>query len=259
MKSGKGHREFGITRRWFALGLAGAAHGAELPELTIVEGRSGSPVPDTFAASAVRFSRAYQACPDPGTVRTVLLGGRFPHALRQRGLLALSRELSNSIPVLYLAGAPDGSPFERSVRLTMALRHPRLTGGATLDFPVSTIDVVPTLYGLAGAAVPDDAQGRNLAPILLTGRGDRPESVYSEGRIGTSEEWRMVVRGLDKIVFRPNLEVLHLFNLGEDPSEERDLAAEPGYQLRIDELRALAREWMKRTADGMDPSGLRRR
>jgi hypothetical protein len=55
------------------------------------------------------------------------------------------------------------------------------------------------------------------------------------------------------------LDLLHLYNLGEDPTEEHDLAREIGYQLKVDELRAQLQAWMKRTGDGMDPSGLRRR
>jgi hypothetical protein len=61
------------------------------------------------------------------------------------------------------------------------------------------------------------------------------------------------------VVRRRNLDILHLFNLGEDPTEERDLSREIGYRLKVDELRALIQTWMKRTGDGMDPSGLKRR
>jgi hypothetical protein len=69
----------------------------------------------------------------------------------------------------------------------------------------------------------------------------------------------MVVRGLDKLVIARGGDVLHLYNLGEDPEEANNLAREPGHQLKVDELQALVRVWMKRTADGVDPSGLRRR
>ncbi len=248
-----------MTRREFAMAVTATLQAAALPEVTIIEGDPRAPVPQVFAASAVRFARAYTACPDPEATRSTLLSGRYPHAREQHPWIAALAKLTDRAPVLYVAGSPDGSPAESSVALRMALRHPRLRGGADVDFPVSTVDLAPTLYGLANLEIPREVQGRNLAPLLLNGTGERPESTYGEGHLGTANEWRMVVRGLDKIVFRPNLEILHLFNLGEDPAEEHDLAGAIGYQLRIDELRALARVWMKRTADGLDPSGLKRR
>lgn len=115
------------------------------------------------------------------------------------------------------------------------------------------------MLGLSGIAIPPNVHGRDLSRWVLTGRGERPESIYAEGQLGTDQAWRMVVRGLDKIVVRPNLDLLHLFNLGDDPTEEHDLIHEIGYQLKIDELKALVAYWKKRTSDGMDRSGLKQR
>jgi arylsulfatase A-like enzyme len=145
------------------------------------------------------------------------------------------------------------------MRIRMALQHPRLRGSEAFRHFASTVDIAPTLWALAGLPPSPDFHGRDLSPLLLNDRGERPESIYAEGRINLPDEWRMVVRGLDKLVVRPSLEVLHLYNLGEDPDEMRNLAREIGYQLRVDELTALVKSWMKRTRDGMEPSGLRRR
>jgi arylsulfatase A-like enzyme len=93
----------------------------------------------------------------------------------------------------------------------------------------------------------------------LHASGTRPESIYAEGRIGTRQSWRMIVRGLDKLVFTPGLDVLHLYNLGQDPGETTDLAGEISEGRRLDELRAIAADWMRRLGDHMDPSGLKRR
>jgi arylsulfatase A-like enzyme len=83
--------------------------------------------------------------------------------------------------------------------------------------------------------------------------------VYAEGQLGSREAWRMVVRGLDKLVFTPRLEILHLYNLGQDPGETTDFAREPAEGRKRDELRAIAADWMRRLGDEMDPSGLKRR
>ena len=86
-----------------------------------------------------------------------------------------------------------------------------------------------------------------------------PPSIYAEGSLGKPDEWRMIVRGADKMVADAGLRPLHLFNLAEDPHELTDLAQEPGHRLRADELRALMLDWRKRTGDGVDRSGLKRR
>lgn len=233
-----------MTRREFAGALSAGLRGAGVPRLCV---RPGPP-----SARAVVFTRAYAACPEPEAFRRSLTTGRFPHARAGPERIIIQSRCEAGGAILFISEPGGDSPLERSVRIDMALEHPRLRRGQASDFPVSTVDVVPTLYALEGLAIPDEVHGRNVF-------GERPESVYVEGGLGTANEWRMVVRGLDKLVVRPNLEVLHLFNLGEDSTEERNLAREAGNQLRVDELRALVRVWMKRTGDGMDPSGLKRR
>jgi hypothetical protein len=69
----------------------------------------------------------------------------------------------------------------------------------------------------------------------------------------------MVVRGLDKLVVDRDLNVTHLYNLGQDPFEVENLARDVSQDLKRDELKALLKDWMRRSGDGMDPSGLKKR
>jgi hypothetical protein len=245
-----------MTRRQFTGALSAVGLGAaELPKLrVVVVPKYGPAIED-----AVSFTRAYAACPSPDMLRASILKGAFPHARSAPQRFRPAEEQSSDTPVLFISEPSDETPFESTVRIRMALQHPRLRHAGLFHHFASTVDIAPTLYALAGVAGVDEFHGRDLSPLLLADKGERPESVYAEGRLNTPEEWRMVVRGLDKLVVRPNLEVLHLYNLGEDPDEMRNLAQEAGHQLRIDELTALVRLWMKRTGDGMEPSGLRRR
>lgn len=242
------------TRRHFAaaLGAMARSHAADLPKLAV---KFVDRPPDRGGAL---FTRAYAACPTLDELRRSIATAMFPHARTRAPLLNLLPSEAPGVPTLFIARPQDESPFEPSVHLPMLLRHPRAPA-KPFDVPVSAVDIAPTLYGLSGIDIPDDLHGRDLSPYLLTGRGERPESVYIEGGLNTPDEWRAVVRGYDKLVVRPNLDILHMFNLADDPREERDLAQEIGYRLRIDELRALVRAWMRRTSDGQDPSGLRRR
>ncbi len=153
----------------------------------------------------------------------------------------------------------DETWFDRYTRVPLLVQWPRRVAPAELDLLASAVDVLPTVLGLCGARAPNGIQGRDLTRWLLNASGGRPESIYAEGRIGTRQSWRMLVRGLDKLVFTPGLEILRLYNLGQDPDETTDLSGSPGFERRIDELRAIAADWMRRLSDHQDPSGLKRR
>jgi hypothetical protein len=248
-----------LTRRAFSGALACGLAGAELPRIRVVYLPAGSDVPEFARGRTVTFARAWLACPNPALASAVLLSGRYPHSPGP-ALFQVAHAPDPAVPVVYVSEAHEDSPSEAACHVALAIGHPRIAAGRVADFPVSTVDIAPTLLALMDLEAPDGMHGRNLAALLAGESGPHPESIYSEGRLGKPDEWRMMVRGLDKIVVRRrNLDILHLFNLGEDPTEERDLAREIGYRLKVDELRALIQSWMKRTGDGMDPSGLKRR
>ena len=155
----------------------------------------------------------------------------------------------------------DDEPFEESVRVPLILRHPTaFASGRNNDALFCNVDLMPTLLGFCGIETSDAGQGQNLSGWIAGGQGAHPsESIYSVGALGTGEEWRMVVRGLDKLVVDRDLNIIALYNLGQDPFEMNNLAREPSQDLKRDELKALLKDWMRRTGDGMDPSGLKRR
>ncbi|MBM3797313.1 MAG: sulfatase [Acidobacteria bacterium] len=150
-----------------------------------------------------------------------------------------------------------GVPFDESARVPLIMRWPAggLRRGVLEDALISNADLMPSLLALCGAEIPGAVQGRNHAELMRTGEGDRAESIYSYGQLGTPGEWRMVVRGLDKLVVNTKGETTHLYNLGQDPFEMRNLATETGTPARTrDELKAHLRAWVKRVGDGVDPS-----
>jgi len=149
------------------------------------------------------------------------------------------------------------APFEEAVRIPLLIRYPRAgRGGRRLDTFASSTDLAPTLLALAGLAPVEGMQGRDLSAHLV-GEGPRAESVYVHGRLGTLAEWRMLVRGLDKVVVDRQLRVTHLYNLGQDPYERRNLAFEPAQARRRDEMIAILRDRMRRLGDRVLPSGLK--
>ena len=62
--------------------------------------------------------------------------------------------------------------------MPFVIRYPNVvTKGAILDVPLSVIDIMPTLLGLAGVPIPDTVEGVDLSLIMKGSTGDAPESV----------------------------------------------------------------------------------
>ncbi|MDX1984574.1 MAG: sulfatase [Bryobacteraceae bacterium] len=151
-------------------------------------------------------------------------------------------------------------PYEESARIPLLIRHPRaLRPGTVNDMLVSNVDLMPTLLSLCGLTPPNQTQGRDLAALLLSGKGPRPESIFAEGGMGGPREWRMLVRGFDKLVTGGDGEVTHLYNLAADPFEINNQAAARAERRRKDELTTLLELWRRRTNDGRSASGLKKR
>jgi arylsulfatase A-like enzyme len=141
-------------------------------------------------------------------------------------------------------------PYEECSRIPLLMRYPRrLKGVREVDALVSNVDYAPTLLSLCGMEPLSETQGVDLSGWIANGEGARPESIYAEGSLGTPEEWRMVVRGLDKLAINRDWKVTHLYNLGSDPYEMNNLAGDGSEQRKRDELLAILRRWMLRTSD----------
>jgi arylsulfatase A-like enzyme len=59
-------------------------------------------------------------------------------------------------------------PWDESVRIPLLLRYPAVhsKSGRTIDMPINTPDIMPTLLGLSGIAVPDSVEGRDFSGVI---------------------------------------------------------------------------------------------
>jgi arylsulfatase A-like enzyme len=59
-------------------------------------------------------------------------------------------------------------PWEESIRVPFLLRYPAAsaTMGMTIDMPINTPDIMPTLLGLSGIAIPKSVEGRNFSGVI---------------------------------------------------------------------------------------------
>ena len=129
--------------------------------------------------------------------------------------------------------------FEGSARVPLMIAAPGMAP-ARIDTPVSTLDVTPTLAGLAGVAMDEVApwtDGQPLIPVASGAtRGPVPMEYAAEGTVSPMAalrdgQWKYIRCAAD-----PDL----LFDIGADPQERRNLAADPAHAATLGRLRAAA-------------------
>ncbi|HDT13488.1 MAG TPA: DUF4976 domain-containing protein, partial [Candidatus Aminicenantes bacterium] len=133
--------------------------------------------------------------------------------------------------------------YDLSIRVPLVVydpRAPHASRGLVKRDMVQSIDLGSTLMDLAGIAVPRQAQGRSLKPLL----GRRPpawrteifcEELWDHPDIPRSEcvrteRWKY-------IQYPAHPEYVELFDLADDPDEKRNLAGDPGHARVLAELR----------------------
>jgi arylsulfatase A-like enzyme len=122
---------------------------------------------------------------------------------------------------------------------------------ASTNSLISSIDLFPTLLGLAEIDIPDYLQGKSLEPLLSDPQKSIYDCVVSEsvgvgGATGTGH--RMVVNNSLKYMLSDTGEEA-LFNLKNDLYEQTNLIRESGYFLKLRDLKNGLWEWKKLTGD----------
>ena len=65
-------------------------------------------------------------------------------------------------------GQKKQQPWDESILVPLLLRYPAALGGRgrTIDMPINTQDIMPTLLGLSGIDIPDTVEGANFTGVL---------------------------------------------------------------------------------------------
>ncbi len=137
--------------------------------------------------------------------------------------------------------------FEGSVRVPLVVTAPGRFAASRVSSPVSTMDLLPTLVGIAGgddrSESFEDLDAQSLLP-LLTGEHDDREVVVAEYLAeGAIAPIVMLRRGSWKLVHSP-LDPDQLYDLATDPLERTNRAEDPAAAEVLAELRAeVVRRW----------------
>jgi arylsulfatase A-like enzyme/Tfp pilus assembly protein PilF len=131
--------------------------------------------------------------------------------------------------------------YDATLHVPLVIRVPGRKAGRKIQQRVGTVDVTPTVLDLLHADLPEDLQGRSLAPLL---RDDRPEPAAPSGQVYYAEtlsprlsfgwgELRVLFEGPYKYIFGPRPE---LYDVDSDPRETSDLVQRsPGQAARLEQ------------------------
>jgi arylsulfatase A-like enzyme len=170
--------------------------------------------------------------------------------------------------------------FDESFRIPLVIKAPGQKGGAIVDAPTESIDVMPTMLDWLGAPIPAAVDGSSVMPFVRGEtpgswrtelhyefdfrdiQGSRPEATLG---LGMEDASLCVVQdATSKYVHFAGLPPL-FFDLTTDPNQFRNLAADPAYAERVLDYAQRALSWRLRHADRTlthyrtTPGGLERR
>ena len=120
--------------------------------------------------------------------------------------------------------------WEESARIPCIIYAPGLTDGTNCDRPMDTIDLYPTLTDLCGLNAPDNLDGISMRPLL-----QNPEMPWKPA-ISILQHQNVTVRSDDFRYIRYADGSEELYDHRKDASEHQNLAANPEYAGRIQEL-----------------------
>jgi arylsulfatase A-like enzyme len=151
--------------------------------------------------------------------------------------------------------------YDTTVHVPLLMRFPdQRAAGRLVPGVVSTIDVAPTVLTLLGLDVPATMEGKSLVPAI-DGVPFERGPVFSQAtkpgpKVEPADRWgnlfkpRCVREGRFKYVFAPYLHNKEqLFDLEEDPYEQRDLLRLPERPPAVEDtrnrLRLAMKEWIR--------------
>ena len=139
--------------------------------------------------------------------------------------------------------------YDTSVKVPAIVSRPgHIPEGVVADQLLSQYDLFPTFLDYLGLENPhaDRLPGRSFAPLLRGEAFEQPESIvvfdeYGPVRMIRTRTWKYVHR----YPYGPH----ELYNLAEDPNEEKNLYEENGPGGIVEELKARLDNWFCRYAD----------
>jgi choline-sulfatase len=146
--------------------------------------------------------------------------------------------------------------YEHAARMPLTITWPkRWKGGQRRPLACSMVDLTKTIANLGGAEIPEDWEGESLVPYCddeSAGIRDIAVSEYYAHNI--SSGFAMLRTGDYKYVYHTRMNEAYgpeqeLYNMKEDPKEFNNLANDPQYKDKLDEMHAILVKELGREPD----------
>ena len=154
-------------------------------------------------------------------------------------------------------------PWEESIRVPFLLRYPAALGnkGRTIDMPINTPDIMPTLLGLSGVRIPDSVEGTDFSGVLRGTETPSNDAVLIScpapfgqwSRKHGGKEYRGVRTRRYTYVRDLNGPWL-LYDNEKDPYQLDNLCNKPKYSKLQEKLEAILLQKLKDTNDDFLPA-----
>lgn len=145
-----------------------------------------------------------------------------------------------------------GTLYEEVLQIPLVIKGPGVAADRSVDTPVSTLDIMPTLLDLAGIPLEAGVSGRSLRQWLeperqgLPDESALPRTLIAEV-IDEGDQLISFRRASHKAIFNLDTGSVELYDLAQDPGETTDRSdAEPAI---TEAFRVLLDDYQSRVAD----------
>jgi arylsulfatase A-like enzyme len=175
--------------------------------------------------------------------------GRIVGALEKAGVLEQTLIVFTSDHGLALGShglMGKQNQYEHSINVPLILAGPGVPRQQTLTAQCYLRDLYPTLCDLTGVTTPASVLAKSLVPVLRDAQTEIYDEIY-----GYYTDTQRMVRQPDgwKLIHYPKIQRFQLFQVNEDPGEERDLIGDPVQQPRIARMKAALAAWQQQNND----------
>jgi len=137
--------------------------------------------------------------------------------------------------------------YDHSVRVPLIISGPGIKNGERTESLVYLNDVFPTVADIVGIEKPETIDGLSLLPILKDSKATVRESVYFSyknfQRGVRTKNWKLIKYLVE------GKKTTQLFEIKKDPLEMNNLANDPKYKKKVEEMTVLLQEWMNKSGD----------
>jgi arylsulfatase A-like enzyme len=148
-------------------------------------------------------------------------------------------------------------PHEESCHVPFFVRIPGMKGRPRKsDALFASIDIYPTVCGLAGVPIPQHCSGRSFAPLMRgEGKFNEPEMVFLMNNQGPPTRQEVNVQTYRGVRTKTHTYAVQLdgrwilYDNVADPYQMKNLVRDPKYKAMIDKFDAALIAWSKQTGD----------